>query len=199
MKHTLKTVFAAAALLGAVAQAQADSIAFSYNFVDGESLTGAIYGDIDHGNVHSISSIQASINGNPLAGGAALYAGSYMSDSSLIARGAQFSSLFSGNNFFIVDQQDPNSPQITEEFGLFSTPDGSSTTLAYGNLVTGATTGDTFFNDGSGTSSSFGPNFSAMNQGLTPQWTLTNVPEPGVAALFGIGISGLMLGRRRKV
>jgi hypothetical protein len=200
MKKAFYKLFVATTLLGAFAQAHASYATFSYNFVDGETISGRIDGTIENGTIDNITGIHAMIDGTPIAGGNSLFAGSYLPDASLVAGGGQFSSIFGANNFFISDQSDPNSAAITEEFSLFTTADGSSTTFAYANLTTGNTTADTFFNDGSGMSSSFGPNgFSAFNTGVAPQFELAFVPEPGPWALLAVGVAGMMLIRRRKV
>jgi hypothetical protein len=198
MKTTTKLMLGALLSLGIASTAQAAAIDFSYTFVDGETVNGAITGTMVNYTMQNISDIQVTFDGNPLAGGAQLYLGSSQPDGSLVAGGAQFSQNFASNNFFISDQADPNSSSITEELSLFTLPDGSSTTFAYANLVTGSATGDTFFNDGSGTSSSFGPSFFQTNTGVDPQFSLTFVPEPGSLALGAIGLSALLLGRRRK-
>jgi hypothetical protein len=198
MKTTTKLMLSVLLSLGIASVAQAAAIDFSYTFVDGETVNGAITGTMVNYAMQDISNIQVTFDGVPLAGGAPLYLGSTQPDGSLVAGGAQFSQNFSSNNFFISDQADPNNASITEELSLFTLPDGSSTTIAYANLVNGSATGDTFFNDGSGASSSFGPSFFASNNGVDPQFSLTFVPEPGSLALGAIGLSALLLGRRRK-
>lgn len=198
MKTTSKLMLGALLSLGIASAAQAAAIDFSYTFVDGETVSGAITGTMVNYTMQNVSNVQVTFDGNPLAGGAPLYLGSTQPDGSLVAGGAQFSQNFSNNNFFISDQADPNSSSITEELSLFTMPDGSSTTIAYANLVNGNATGDTFFNDGSGSSSSFGPSFFETNTGIDPQFSLTFVPEPGSLALGAIGLSALLLGRRRK-
>ena len=195
MKTPTKLILSALLSLGAVAAVQAAEIDFSYTFVDGETINGTIDGTMSNYTMQNVSGIQVLVDGKPLAGGAPLYLGSNdLVNNVPVAGGAVFSQDFSGNNFFISDQADPGNVTPSEDISLFS--DSSSSTMVFANAS--PVTGDTFFNDGSGIYASFGPNFSANGTGVDPQFSLTFVPEPATWALSAIGLTALLLGRRRK-
>ncbi|HAT33434.1 MAG TPA: hypothetical protein DCW29_22075, partial [Janthinobacterium sp.] len=188
----------AALLLGALAQARAYPVKFSYQFVDGETLSATFNGDISGANYINIDAIQAWFDGVAVAGGAPLFAASSLPDYSLVAGGARLSATFGLNNFYFSDRLDPNSAAITESFGIFAAPDGSSTTIAYGNMLTGATTIDTFLNDGSGLSYSSGPNgYWSSATGLAPLLSVNAVAEPPALALLALGLTCMLFGTRR--
>ncbi|HEY9699679.1 MAG TPA: PTPA-CTERM sorting domain-containing protein [Trichocoleus sp.] len=167
--------------VGSVTSAEAASFSFSYNFLSGESISGAIDGDLqpDNNTVSNLRNLSATYSGQP---------------------GTQFTFVpssfkpfftLSGSSFrFYGFANDPTTLTSQPNFGFFlGNPSNSN----------GATVG-TFFTNKSSISFPFGVNQKEAENFSASRWTATAIPAPVptpalLPGLLGMGVAAL---RKRK-
>lgn len=183
MKHIAHAVVAGLLALGCEV-ADATSYQFSYTFADGDAVTGSFDGIANGNLIDSLTGISMAVNGTAVGGPIFGQAGGFDPAPATASFDGTQNNLFfrnaAGSYFSAIDGGSDYGPAGTNLFFLFVAGSANSCDSASGGAAPGFTCPGLI--------------------GPAPRWSVSAIPEPGVATLLvlGLGMVGWIAATRRQ-